>query len=181
MPIPALNQEERGFESNAQLRLVEPAPAQLRGSLFYPRLLAHLVDAAVLTGFSIYSSKLFSVLLISWHGQAISETGKNASGVFRQAFAYSNAQLFAASFASLAVVYFVGLPLVFGRTPGQSILGLRVSADDGSPVSLRQHVLRLGGLAFTYATGGLLGLVGLRKRDGRFVHDIVSGSRVSKE
>jgi len=143
--------------------------------------MAHFVDACVLYGFSAYAAKFFSVVLISIHAHSISATGKVASSVFQNAFAYSNTQLFTAAFAALTVLYFVGLPLVFSRTPGQAVFGLRLCGENGSAITLRQLLLRLGGMLFTYGSGGILCLSGLRSREGRFVHDIVSGSMVTKE
>lgn len=183
MPIPALQQEEQ--PARPLLRLVSSYPGVMpaqKSFLLFPRIFAHAVDACVLGGFSLYCAKIFSVLLISLHGSAINSTGKVAASVFRHAFAYSSTQLFAASFAALSVLYFVGLPLIFaGRTPGQALLGLRTVSDDGfAPPTLRQLALRLGGIAFTYAALGLPCAIGLRKRDGRFLHDTVSGSRVIK-
>lgn len=181
MPIPALQNEEGVAEGRALLRLVDSRTAQARGSLVYPRVFSHSVDACVLTGFSVYVAKLFSVLLVALHGTAIAGTGKVASSVFQHAFAYSSTQLFAAGFASFSVLYFVGLPLVFGRTPGQAVFGLRIIGRDGSPPTLRQLVLRLGGMACAYGSAGILCLSGLRGREGRFIHDSMSDSTVVKE
>lgn len=181
MPIPALQNEEWSAEGRARLHVVGSLAEAPRGDLLYPRALAHLVDACVLAGFSIYTAKIFSVLLVSLYGGPINATGKVATSVFRHAFAYSSSQLFAASFASLSILYFVALPLIFGRTPGQAVLGLRVTGESGEAPTMRQLVLRLGGVAFNYGSGGILCILGLRKRDGQFVHDIVSGSKVIRE
>jgi uncharacterized RDD family membrane protein YckC len=182
MPIPALPHEELSGEARGHLRLVEsPGAAAARPAFFYARFVAHVVDVCVLGGFSVYLAKISSIFLISLHGAAISSSGKAAAVVFRQAFDYSSAQLFSSSFAALSLLYFVGLPMVFGRTPGQGILGLRIWEEAGEKPSLRALILRLFGVTLTYASGGLLCLVGLRQRDGRFLQDILSRSRVAKD
>jgi hypothetical protein len=178
MPIPALPQEGVQAEVRGHLRLVgDTGLAAARPSPPYSRLIAHVVDGCVLTGFSLYSAKVSSILLISFYGGAINATEKAAAGVFRHAFDYSAAQLFAASLSIFSVLYFVGLPLVFARTPGQAMLGLRMLGE----VSPRALAMRLFGLALNYASGGLLCLVGLRQRDGRFLQDILSRSIVVKD
>lgn len=178
MPIPLLQPEASPERSH--LRLADPAPA-LRGSLLYPRAIAHFVDMCVVAGFSLWSAKIFSVLLLSAHGRAIASTGKMAGSVFREAFSQSHVQLFAASFAALSVVYFVGLPLVWSRTPGQGLLGLRVTSDDGNPLTASRLAFRMGGCALAWGTAGFLCVLGLRKRDGRFFHDMLSGTRVTRD
>lgn len=180
MPIPLLQPEDLPSPDRSYLRLAEPAGVP-RGSLLYPRAVAHLVDMCVVSGFSLWSAKIFSVLLLSAHGRAIASTGKMAGSVFREAFAYSNLQLFAASFATLSVIYFVGLPLIWARTPGQGLLGLRVQSDDGNPLTASRLAFRMGGCALAWGTGGVLCVFGLRKRDGRFFHDMVSGTRVTRD
>lgn len=180
MPIPLLQPEEHLSAERSHLRLAEPAPVT-RGSLLYPRAIAHLVDMCVVAGFSLWSAKLFSVLLLSAHGRAIASTGKMAGSVFREAFAHSHVQLFAASFAAISVIYFIGLPLVWARTPGQGLLGLRIQSDDGSSLSASRLAFRMAGCAMAWGTAGFLCVLGLRKRDGRFFHDMLSGTRVTRE
>jgi uncharacterized RDD family membrane protein YckC len=183
MPIPALQQQEVNSASRpGGLQLVETrADHQANQRWIMPRVLAHGVDACVLSGFSVYVAKIFSVVLISFHGRAIAASGKVAASVFQQAFDYSSSQLFAACFASFSMLYFVGLPLMFGRTPGQAVFGLRIVGAEGAAPTLRQLVLRLGGLACAYGSAGILCLSGLRGREGRFVHDSLSGTIVVKE
>lgn len=182
MPIPELQQQEdQPAERRAALRLVDTRIAlaeAARAPLTYPRAFAHFLDLCLVQGFSLYSAKLFSVLILSFHAGAISEAGKVAAPVFRQAFAWSSGQLLAASFAALAVAYFVGLPLVAGRTLGMGLLGLRIVSDDGAALSVRQLALRLGGCAMGYASAGLVCILGLRQNEGRFLQDRLSGSRV---
>lgn len=180
MPIPVYQPEEISGQARAELHLAEAAPAA-RGSLLYPRAIAHFLDLCVVGGFSLWSAKVFSVLMLSLHGAAINSTGKMAGAVFREAFAYSSGQLFAASFAALSLAYFIGLPLVWHRTPGQALLGLRLHSDDGKALSASRLAFRMGGCALAWGTGGLLCVLGLRKRDGRFFHDMLSGTRVTRE
>lgn len=179
MPIPVLQPEFSSEERAERLRVAEPSPAT-GGSLLYPRAIAHAVDLCVLAGFSLWCAKLVSVLFLSAHGRAIASTGKMAGAVFREAFAYSNGQLFAASFATFAMIYFIGLPLIWARTPGQALLGLRIVSDDGAALTPTRLAFRMGGCALTWGTGGFLCVLGLRQRDGRFFHDMLSGTRVSR-
>jgi uncharacterized RDD family membrane protein YckC len=149
--------------------------------LLYPRAVAHFVDVCVVQGFSVYGAKFFSVAILSLYAGEISGTGRGAGAVFRDAFSYSSAQLLAASCAALSVLYFIGLPLLMGRTLGQGLMGLRIVSDGGQPLTLRQLCLRMVGCVLSYASGGILCLVGLRQRDGRFLHDVISDTRVVKD
>jgi len=179
MPIPVMQQDLSSPEPRSIPRLVQVSAAvAIHKPAIYSRILAHIVDGCVLAGFSVYIAKIFSVLLIAFHGNAINSSGSIAAGLFRQAFNHSSSHLFAASFAATSVLYFIGLPLIFGRTPGQGIFGLRTLGDQGEAPTLRNLSYRLAAIAFTYCTAGLICVVGLRQRDGRFFHDIVSGSSV---
>jgi hypothetical protein len=179
MPIP-LMQTEEAPERRVALRLVSDAAPAARPYL-YPRALAHFVDFCVVDGLSLYFAKVFSVLLVSLHSTAIAGSGRVAGPLFREAFAYSNAQLFAASLTAISVLYFVALPYATGRTLGLGLLGLRIRAGDSQPPSVRQLAWRLLGCLLTYATFGALCVVGFRKHDGRFLQDLLSGTRVSKD
>ena len=185
MPIPLMQAEEPilGSERRTSLQLVPQiriAAEPTKYARLYPRAFAHFIDACVVNGLSVYSAKVFSVILLSLHAHAINDTGRMTSPVFQEAFAYSSGQLFAASFASLALLYFVGLPLATGRTLGLGLLGLRLGGDNGAVPTLRQLSLRLIGCGANYATGGLL-CVSLGRRDGRFFQDMISETRVVRD
>ncbi len=184
MPIPALAAEEQRAERVTSLVLVPPESALARASgaaLFVPRILAHALDFSVVGGCSVYVSKLFSVILLSFHARAIGGAGRMAAPLFRQAYDYSTMQLFAAGFAALSVVYFVAAPMVLGRTLGMGLFGLRIEGPNGARPTMRQLAYRLLGCTITYATAGMLCVVGLRERHGHFFHDQLSDTRITKE
>jgi hypothetical protein len=167
----------------------EPRPLQLVPNVgnspepaapFYPRALAHFVDYCVVHGTSLYSAKFFSVLLLSFHARAFDRTDRFAGAIFREAFESSSAQLLAASFASIALLYFVALPLVTGRTLGLGLLGLRIRDASGGMPSWRQLAYRLLGCLVGYATFGAVCLIGLRHRDGKFLQDSWSETSITR-
>ncbi len=178
MPIPTIFTDEKPTEKQVTLRLVGPLAVPQANFLLYPRALAHFVDVCIVQGFSLYSAKFFTVILLGFHAGAITASGKSAGPAFRHIFTYASTELFAASFAALAIVYFVALPMVMGRTLGLGLFGMRIAGTSGENPDMRQLVLRLLGCALNYASFGLLCLGGLRKRSGVFLHDELSGSRV---
>jgi hypothetical protein len=178
MPLPLTPLED--LPPARTLRLAAET-GESRGFLAYPRAIAHFFDFCLVQGASLYSAKLFSVIFVSFHARAIADTGREALPLLREAYDFSSAQLFAASFAAFAVIYFIGFPLAIGRTPGLGLVGLRIRGDQGAPLTLRQLALRMIGCGFTYASFGALCVVGLRKRDGRFLQDLISGTRIVRE
>lgn len=181
MPIPLLQTEEEAERRRSELCLVPATAVSVRAAPLHARAVAHFVDICIVQGFSLYGSKLASLVLVSLHARAAGGSAGPAAPLLKAAFAYSSAQMLAAAFASLSVLYFIALPLASGRTFGMALLGLRIRSDEGAGLTVRQLAFRLGGCALAYATGGLLCLVGLRQQDGRFFHDVLSGSRVAGE
>jgi uncharacterized RDD family membrane protein YckC len=182
MPIPIYREELEPRPTQA-LRLVTelpPATERPAAAFLYPRTLAHCFDVAVVQGFSAYAAKFLSLALISGHMGEIQDTGKLASGIFADTLAYGNSQVFLASFIAISVLYFIGMPLLVGRTFGLGIFGLKVENERGEKPSFSEAATRFGVLAASFLSLGLLFAVGLRRRDGRFLHDQVSGTKVVK-
>jgi hypothetical protein len=185
MPIPALSPEAETSNqpsyARPTLRIVGAASAAARGAAsFYPRALAYFVDLCVVAGFSMPIAKAASAVVVAVHLRAADLGEKASASAFSRGFNYANSYLLGASFAALAAVYFVGLPLVFGRTFGMGIFGLRIECESGGVPSPRQLVARMGGCALNFASGGLFCLGGLREREGRFLQDKISQTVVVK-
>jgi uncharacterized RDD family membrane protein YckC len=179
MPIPALSPEAESAQSSvpqARIRLVERASEE--PVPFYPRALAHLLDLAVVGGFSVPLAKIASVFVVFAHLHAHRLAEKASETALFEAFDYANSFLGGASFAALAVVYFVGLPHLSGRTLGLGIFGLRIESETGGHPEFAQLGTRFLACALNFLSGGLLCVVGLRSRDGRFLQDSWSRSRV---
>lgn len=94
------------------------------------------------------------------------------SRVFRSArFAFSGA------FPALYIVLFHWL---WGQTIGKMLVGARVVALDGGPLSRRRAVLRALGWALSALTFGLGFLTSAMRRDKRGLADLVAGTRVER-
>jgi uncharacterized RDD family membrane protein YckC len=181
MPFPVIPLESSESAPRGALQLVRSPQAAPRARYVYARALAHFVDLLVVEGMSLYVAKFFSLVFVAMHGRAISGSGRHAIPLFHEAYDYSSAQLLAASFAAIALLYFVGFPLVAGRTPGLGLLGLRIHAENGQAITLRQLSLRMLGCGFAYATFGLAVIAGYRRRDGKFLQDSMSETSVVRE
>ena len=178
MPIPYVAQEVSPPE-RPRLRLVPQAEGNERSDpLWYPRLFAHLIDMAAVAGFGIYFTKILALLLVSFHMREIKATGKTAGGLFLETFSYGQMVLALVTLSSVALAYFVLLPFVAGKTFGMGAFGLRVESDSGEAPSLSALALRFVACGFGYATAGLMLLATLRGREGSFLQDRISRTRV---
>lgn len=144
------------------------------------RALAHVFDLFIVNGVSVYGSKLFTFALLALYSRPLSAAGSEAEPIFEELYDLASSQLLAACIAAVAVVYFVGLPLLIGRTLGQGLFGMRIVSNEGRDPTARQLVYRLFYCLVTYASFGLLCLVGLRQRNGRFAHDSWSDSQITR-
>jgi hypothetical protein len=176
MPIPLNVLEENVSVRRASLRIAGAA-AGTRNAYLFSRMVAHLVDACVVEGLSVYSSKLFSVILMSLHVRMIRQSN-HSRAVFLDMFSYSSTELFAAALAAMSFVYFVAVPFVTGRTLGLGLFGMQICSEDGAKPSWQQLTWRLVGVAITYASAGALCVIGFRQRDGKFLHDKVSRTKM---
>ncbi|OQW52431.1 MAG: hypothetical protein A4S09_08745 [Proteobacteria bacterium SG_bin7] len=81
---------------------------------------------------------------------------------------------------TIAYVYYCFFYLSFGATPGKLVLGLRVvSVETGGDLSLIQIFLReILGKFFSFFFFGFGFLLSFFRKDGRALHDLISGSRV---
>lgn len=81
--------------------------------------------------------------------------------------------------AALAVLNFVVLAGLSGRTVGKWVTGLRIERRDGRTLSFtRSFVRHVFGYALTLATLGLGFLVAVFNSEGRTLHDFVAGTMV---
>ena len=94
------------------------------------------------------------------------------SRVFRAAWI-----AFSGAFPALYTVLFHWL---WGQTMGKMMVGARVVALDGGPLSRRRAVLRALGWALSALTFGLGFLVAAMRRDKRGLADLVAGTRVER-
>jgi len=77
-----------------------------------------------------------------------------------------------------AAVYFGATWVVFERTPGMSLLGLRIVRGDGSPLDRRHALIRLAAfpLAFLTLGAGFLGIIFGRQH--RAIYDRIADTAV---
>ena len=94
------------------------------------------------------------------------------SRVFRAAWL-----AFSGAFPALYTVLF---HFQWGQTIGKMLVGARVVALDGGPLSLRRAVLRAAGWALSALPFGLGFLVAAIRRDRRGLADLVAGTRVER-
>lgn len=86
--------------------------------------------------------------------------------------------LVATAYAIWAFLYFSYPWATSGKTLGMAVLGIRVVARDGSPVTPRQAVVRFFGLQLSFLTLGL-GFVGIIiGREHRALQDVLAGTAV---
>ena len=94
------------------------------------------------------------------------------SRVFRAA-----GSAFSGAFPALYTVLFHSL---WGQTMGKMMVGARVVALDGGPLSWRRAVLRALGWALSGLTCGLGFVVAARRHDKRGLADLMAGTRVER-
>ncbi|EEC44006.1 predicted protein [Phaeodactylum tricornutum CCAP 1055/1] len=69
--------------------------------------------------------------------------------------------------------------LVTGQTLGMAIVGIKVVCSrTGEDVSLRQAMVRTAILPLTTTVLPILGIMGITRRDGRLLHDVVAGTGI---
>ena len=147
----------------AEIVTGEAVPLDLTPAAYPGRIAAKAIDAAVQY-----------VLLLLVFIPVLATVARNASYV---------AAIFAASY----VVVFIGYPAAFetlsrGKTLGKLALGLRVVADDGSPVRFRHAIVRaLAGLVEIYLLPPIGLICSLVHARGKRVGDIFAGTYVVSE
>jgi uncharacterized RDD family membrane protein YckC len=78
------------------------------------------------------------------------------------------------------LLYAVLFHWLWGQTMGKMIVGARVVARDGGPLSGRRAVLRMLGWVLSALILGLGFLVPALRRDKRSLADLVAGTRVER-
>ena len=136
-----------------------PLPGPPPAAEFLSRLVAGLLDLLFLMVLTLAASFL--------RGGMVSPAGRSLALVFA---------------LGLATVALVGCWVVWGATPGQRIVGLKVCDDRGvSPLSWSRALRRWVGFAVTTMTLGL-GFVSLiLHRERLALHDLISGTRVIRK
>lgn len=90
-------------------------------------------------------------------------------------------QLLVVAFTFLFTAAYTTILHAFGgQTVGKMIVGIRVVAGDGSPLSLGTALLRYFAYFLSVATLTLGYLMAGLRRDRRALHDLVAGSRVER-
>lgn len=130
---------------------------------FYRRALAVGLDCVFIVVF------LFGAIVTS---RFLWDDATLRSRVFRAAWI-----AFSGAFPPLYTVLFHWL---WGQTMGKMIVGARVVALDGGPLSRRRAVLRALGWTLSALTFGLGFLVAAMRRDKRGLADLVAGTRVER-
>jgi uncharacterized RDD family membrane protein YckC len=128
------------------------------------RLAAHALDTAIAGSvFTVASSALLSALQAV--GAPINDFNRTGA-------------LFLGALFTWLFVYWWAATAVAGRTPGMTVVGLRIVSRTGEPVSGRRALLRVLTLPLSFALLGL-GLLGIVfDRERRALHDIIAGSTV---
>ena len=184
MPIPHLlpPEEMRKMADSAPKFLPvlaqQPAFHGFRPAHLAGRAMAYLIDILVVSGFSVYGAKIFSLLLIAGHMGEIHGAGKLASEVFEDTFSLAQMQLFLGAFLVFGSFYFVVLPRFVGRTLGLGLMGMKIVGADGRRPGFKAMLLRQLGCAFQYASGGLMYLQVLKGPAQPMLQDSLSHTRV---
>lgn len=184
MPIPYYVPENSLVDMSPRIQLVGsmPEPLAKPNILLHAaeRMVSHAVDVALVMGLSFYASKIIALGFLSIYSAQFTGMGKSAGPAFAAVYEYANGQLLGACAAFFGVLYFVGLPVLKGRTLGQGLLGLKIVDQDGNIPSMPALAKRFLGCLLVYASGGLLLLSGLRNRASRLPQDSLSESFVIK-
>ncbi len=127
------------------------------------RLLAFLADGfAISTTFGILAS------VVAFLSARFFGTGFNASG--------ERELLWILGYGLWAFLYLWGSLEIAGRTPGKSLLGLRVVSVDGSQAKAGRLALRTLLLPLVFVVG-LGAMPALLRADRRALHDLIGGTR----
>jgi uncharacterized RDD family membrane protein YckC len=178
MPIPEFSSE---LPKPTQLVLVPAIAARPQVKtprVWVARLLAHAIDAAVVSALGTYAGQLLTLGLISFYNGAFKDSARESSGLFRDLFNYGEASLSAAGIAMFGFLLLVALPCLTKLTPGLGVIGLRVESEEGDFPSSRGMVRRLLITLFYYASFGSLLLLSVRGRDGKALQDRISHTRI---
>ena len=79
-----------------------------------------------------------------------------------------------------SALYTVLFHSLWGQTMGKMMVGARVVALDGGPLSWRRAALRALGWALSVLTCGLGFVVAAMRRDKRGLADLMAGTRVER-
>jgi uncharacterized RDD family membrane protein YckC len=157
--------EKDVVEGPPLLRGAAAGPAEVTGRYAGPvsRLVAFALDVAVILATFAGASAVVSFLIQLVSGYHLART----EGVG-----------WIAALCVWAFLYLWGGLALAGRTVGKLLMGLRVVATDGSPLSQRSALIRVLVLPFSIALFGIGLLLALVHRERRTLHDLASGTCV---
>jgi hypothetical protein len=181
MPIPLLipPQEDPHRSEKPSLHLVK-SQAAWNSAALAPRAIAHVIDWMLVVGFSLYVSKLLSLVMVKMLMPEIQQSGKFAGKLFVDAMSYGESQIKFATILFFSLLYFVGFPLWRGKTVGLGLLGLKIEDQEGKTPSAKALGIRYIGCLLIYASAGALLFQWFRGADRPIVHDSLSNTRVVK-
>lgn len=160
----------------------QSAAKQVTRGTLTDRIVAHVIDAIVVHGFSIYLAQI-ATLVFAWsltHVYSV-DPKQNMHTVLELVQRVSLAVWFA-SFFSVSFFYVVAFTHLFGRTLGKSFLGLRViDQDTNVPPNLMQASARYFMYSLNYASFGLIFVVSYIIGKGTAVHDKLTRTRVVRD
>lgn len=145
------------------------------------RALAHMLDAIIVQGFSLYLAQVCS-LGFGWllrHEYGLRD--KAAHAMIDAMMDYASFAIWAAAFVLLSFTYTVTLMHLKGRTLGKALFGLRVKNTEGGRPTIEQSIRRYASYAFSYASLGIPFVLTCLLRKGRSYHDTWSDTFVTRD
>jgi uncharacterized RDD family membrane protein YckC len=128
------------------------------------RLVAFLLDSFFVGLLFVFGQRMFSLTLEVLLGRTwIASEHRVVAGI---------------AFVLWALAYFSVPVAVVGRTPGQSLLGVKLIRAGGGPVHGRRALLRALVMPLSFALFGLGLFIGLFRADRRTLHDLIARTAV---
>ncbi len=143
------------------------------------RALAHVVDAIFINGFSLYAAKVLAfVMALGLVGEVQAGGADRASQTFQSLVAFGTFRAWMVCLVFFSCIYVTLSTHYFGRTLGKALFRLKVVGAGGERPDMRQSFRRYLGYSLTYASGGLLFLLGYMNSESQTVHDRLSETDV---
>jgi len=140
---------------------------------FARRALAYLIDLAVVYAMAVVTL----IACVALYGQF--KYGGDPRLMRALALAPTTRNFIFWAHAAIYLSYFTLAQWYAGRTFGKFVLGLNVALSDGAELSFARSVARtFGYIVSGQLTLGVGFLLPLLRRDGRALHDIISGTQV---
>ncbi len=186
MPIPLQHLEPEKIPQEAE---VIPFPSTQRQAMVHEdrfqarlllrdRIFAHMIDAVIVHGFSLYFSRMLSVVLARIVVSGAKGSPEETLEMFQQAVAFGQVRLWLASAVMVSCLYVTLGHHYWGRTFGKALFGLRVLGDSGAFPDVKSSFRRWLSYLFTYAGIGLPWLTALTQGESQTIHDRIGKTRV---